>query len=106
LVNGTPAIIISFRIFNPGIIGARVNTIAGQVLLEGNQIGSIEFFTPTNIPPQGQVIVNIPIKITVGILPTLISLLKGELKGYRVNTNGTVFTTAGAINFNNTIDLN
>jgi hypothetical protein len=105
-VNGIPTIILTFRIFNPGIIGARINSIVGAVMLTGSQIGSIEFNTPVTIPPNGIVNVNIPIKITVGILPTLISLISGKLKGYSLTVKGTAFTLAGlSIDFENTIQL-
>ena len=105
LVGGIPTIIIQFRIFNPGILAARINTIAGQVILGGNQVGSIEFSTATQIPPRATITVNVPIKLTIGVLPTLISFIRGELRGIVINANGTAFTSAGTINFNNSINL-
>jgi LEA14-like dessication related protein len=101
-----PTVNIKFRVFNPGTIAIVVNSIAGKLFLANREIGSIEFANRVVVPGRSTGYINVPIAITTGIFPLLNDILRGNLKNMTIKGVGTAFTNSGAIEFDNTINLN
>lgn len=83
--------VVQLNVQNVSNISATVNSLSGNILINGNQLGSISDFSPTTIPANGQI--NIPVEISPSILS-----IPGDVQSV-MNSGGILnFTAVGNIN--------
>lgn len=93
-VNSITDYVVTLTVQNVSNISATVNSMTGNILINGNQLASISNFTATTVPANGQI--NIPVTVQ----PSLLSL-PGDIANIIQNGMNTLnFTVVGNVNVN------
>ena len=97
-----PKKMVNITLINPYNGSLDLKSITGDVIFNGNAVGTLFFTTFTNIPPNKTVQINVPIRINPldagGVLLDLLKLKVSEWKNYF--KKGT-FSIKGDINMSN-----
>ncbi len=93
-IKGITNYVVNLKIQNVSNISVNVNSLTGDILLNGNELASISYFDKLTVPANGQI--NIPIKVSPSLLD-LPSALRGLLQSGLINLN---FSIIGLVNAN------
>lgn len=86
-----PTVLAVFRIVNPTSSALTIDSIAGDILLNGQLLSSLSQTESLSIPGQSESIYTVNIKTPIfNALTTLISLLKNKSKKINVEFTGSV----------------
>ena len=99
-----PPIFAVFRIVNPSNTDLTVNSVAGDILVNGSVLASIQNLQAFTIPARSEKFYDIKIEAPISnVLRTAYNLFTTKGKKYTVSFDGTVNAAGAAIAVNQTV---
>jgi hypothetical protein len=92
-----PTIVIDVYAQNPTASDYQLNSLVGQLIFNGTQVGNISYYTPLTIAPNAQTKIIIPVRVSLlGAGSQLVGIFTGGTKLSNMDLQ-----IAGTVNVNN-----
>lgn len=99
-----PPIFAVFRVVNPSNTTLKVDSIAGDILINGSPLASIQNLQPFEIPARSEKFYDVKIDAPItNVLSTAYQLFTTKGKKYTISFDGTVNAAGAAIAVNQTV---
>ena len=84
-----PIIVISLRVLNPSNQSAKLNSITGELFLNGKLISNVTSFVPQNISAKAESIIKLEAQPGItGAASLLLDILQNKKAGYKIKFDG------------------
>jgi LEA14-like dessication related protein len=99
-----PPIFAVFRVVNPSNTTLTINSIAGDILVNGTTLASIQNLQPFTIPARSEKFYDVKVEAPISnVLSTAYNLFTTRGKKYTISFDGTVNAAGAAIAINQTV---